>query len=126
MAKKKQLAGKKTKLAKLPLTQALAQKAEEAAPWGPLPAAGEASRQPFLPAENLAEDLRQVWARTYFQVVQDLAVLHMDLSEPSPTLAAIFPQVRLPQPLPQPRAFKQALRLARKGLRDLYLLLSGS
>ena len=37
MAKKKQFAGKKTKLAKLPLTQALASQVEGGAPFAPPP-----------------------------------------------------------------------------------------
>jgi hypothetical protein len=109
MAKKKQLAGKTTKLAKLPLTQALAEQSEDA---GRRPAAD-------LPAQGSGEPLGAV----YLHVIRELTALQTELAADSPALASPS-RLLLPPHIPKPEQLRQSLRLARQGLRDLHLLLS--
>jgi hypothetical protein len=124
MAKKKQLAGKKTKLAKLPLTQVLAQQVGEAAPWGPPPAPPEPEpRQLPLTWEQAEEGAAGPLASAYLQVVQELAALLAELPRP-PGKPAWTPEVPLPATIPPTLRLKQALRQARKDLGDLERFLS--
>ncbi|MBI4644787.1 MAG: hypothetical protein HY790_00950 [Deltaproteobacteria bacterium] len=123
MAKKKQFAGKKTKLAELPLTRVLEQKAGDEAAWEELQtSAATGSRQLFLSLERTGEEAAGTLAAAYLQVLQELTGLQADLepdaaSSPLPAL--------LPRPaIPPARNLIQALRLARKGLQDLHRLLS--
>ena len=124
MAKKKQFAGKKTKLAELPLTRVLEQKAENEAAWMELQtSAATGTRQLILSLERTAEDATGSLAAAYYQVLQELTVLQADLGPDTASLPAT------PAPLPPPalllpRNLKQALRLAREGLQDLHRLLS--
>jgi hypothetical protein len=127
MAKKKQLAGKKTKLAKLPLTQALAQQAEEGAPWGP--------SEPQAPPEPESRQLPLSWtqaekgaagplAAAYLQVIEDLTSLQADLPAPASEAAAWNPEIPMPATIPPPQRLELALRQARSDLRDLHRFLS--
>ncbi len=108
MAKKKQLAGKTTKLAKLPLTQALAEQSEEA------------SRQlpPVPPSLGAAEPLGAL----YLHVIRELTSLLSELQPPEDSWPA--PQTFLPPHIPKPQQLRQSLQVAQQGLRDLHLLLS--
>jgi len=118
MAKKKQLAGKETKLARLPLTRVLAGQAEEPAPSGPLPVAA-APRSPQAPVPEMpASPL----ATAYLELVQELAALRSQLG---PDGVLPFPEIAsLTIPRAQPLRVRQVLRLAQKGLQDLHRLLS--
>jgi hypothetical protein len=109
MAKKKQLAGKTTKLAKLPLTQALAEQSEEAERQSPLAPA----------ASGGGERLGAV----YLHVIRELTSLMDQLQDDS----EVFPQHRralLPPLIPKPQQLRQTLRLAQQGLQELHLFLS--
>jgi hypothetical protein len=124
MAKKKQLAGKKTKLAKLPLTQALASQGEELSsrhlPWASPQEA--AARLPFS-EEVAAEGAAGPLAEIYLHLVQELAALQSQL-QPS---ADTPPQGRRksgPSQAPPPHQMLAVLRQAREGLQDLHRLLS--
>jgi hypothetical protein len=111
MAKKKQLAGKTTKLAKLPLTQALAEQSEDAV--RPVPA--------DLRAHGGAEPLGAV----YLHVIRELTSLLSQL-QADPEGSGRPYQAFLPQQIPKPPQIRQSLRLAQQGLQDLRLLLSRS
>lgn len=111
MAKKKQLAGKTTKLAKLPLTQALAEHSEEAI--RPVPAE--------LPARGGAEPLGAV----YLHVIRELTSL-LSQMQADPQGSGRPYQAFLPPQIPKPPQIRQSLRLAQQGLQDLRLLLSRS
>ena len=118
MAKKKQLAGKQTKLARLPLTRALAGQAEEPAPLGLAPAT-LAPRSPRGPAPEAAAT---PLAAAYLELVQELTALRFQL-EPDGVLP--FPEIAsLTIPRAQPLQVRRALGLARKGLQDLHRLLN--
>lgn len=119
MAKKKQLAGKKTKLARLPLTRALSGQDTEG-PWQPPEQVGQ---PPLLPRETVADEVLGPLAEVYLYLVQELNSLQSELnssgnSSAAPA-AALFPQ----QPR-DPVALELALWRARQGLRDLRGLLS--
>jgi hypothetical protein len=142
MAKKKQLAGKKTKLAKLPLTQVLAGQAEEASPWGPPadplaalaplapPAAPEqpAARQLPFSWEEAQEGAAGPLAAAYLHLVRELAALRSQLQPGAArgTGGGGSNPGSLPPQVPPPRQILGALRLARAGLQDLHRLLSTS
>jgi hypothetical protein len=124
MAKKKQFAGKKTKLAELPLTRALEQKAGDGSAWEELQtAAGTNPRQLFLSLQRAAEEAFEPLAAAYHQVMQELTVLQADL-EPHRASSPSGPDPLLPHILPPARNLKQALRQARASLQDLHRLLS--
>ncbi len=108
MAKKKQLAGKTTKLAKLPLTQALTEHAEEAGRQPP----------PGHPSPGLAEPLGAI----YLHLIRELTSLLSELQAPADNLPQH--QSYLPPHVPKPQQLRQSLRLAQQGLLDLHLLLS--
>jgi len=124
MAKKKQFAGKKTKLAELPLTRVLEKKAEDEAAWIELQtSAATGTRQLILSLERSTEDSPGPLAAAYYQVLQELTVLQADLKPDANSLSATA--TPLPPPdQPLPRNLEQALRLAREGLQDLHRLLS--
>jgi hypothetical protein len=117
MAKKKQLAGKKTKLAKLPLTQVLASQAEEAASGGP----PLASPGPWGAPDRALEEPTAL-AAAYLKLVQELKALRSRLG-PDRDLLFSEPAPFTP-PLAEPSQIRRVLRLARKGLQDLHRLLS--
>jgi hypothetical protein len=108
MAKKKQLAGKTTKLAKLPLTLALVEHSEEAGRQAP----------PVPPSHGSAEPLGAV----YLHVIRELTSL---LCQFQAEVADQY-QPLLPPHVPKPQQLRQSLLLARQGLRELHLLLSQS
>jgi hypothetical protein len=120
MAKKKQLAGKKTKLAKLPLTQALASQAEEPAPWGPLAAT---PRQLPFTWEEAQAGVAGPLAALYLHLVRELATLRFTL-QPAATRGASRPPEPLPAQVPPASRIRGALRLAREDLQTLHRLLS--
>ncbi len=118
MAKKKQLAGKKTKLAKLPLTRVLAGQGEGAVPGDQTPAVTNAAgRVAYLPAAP--EEGAAGWqAATYLYLLQELTSLRSQLLAPA-SLSSFSPQPAPPQFLPDPYRLSLALRQARNGLREL-------
>jgi hypothetical protein len=124
MAKKKQFAGKKTKLARLPLTQALANQAEDGAPLSPSPS----------PSIFLFNQLPRTWdevsagrggplAAAFLFLVRELADLKVALQS-SPGPSAENHQIYLPDRVPQQPGIMDALRQARQSLQDLKSLLS--
>lgn len=124
MSKKKQLTGKKTKLANLPLTRVLSQKMDTA-DWEPAPAPpeeGADSRQLPLSWERLEEGAAGLLAAAYLLILQDLAALQAELTvAPGQTPP---PEHAIPVNLPPAPRLKQALHLARVELSDLYHSLS--
>jgi hypothetical protein len=124
MAKKKQFAGKKTKLAKLPLTQALTSQAEGAATLSPPP---PRSLSLFTPApltwDEVGAGRGGPLAAAFLFLVRELTDLRSAL-QASPGPAAADHQHYLPHRVPQPSGIKAALRQARQSLRDLQGLLS--
>jgi hypothetical protein len=123
MAKKKQLAGKQTKLAKLPLTRVLAQQAEETPPWGLAPAASEPGPPPSPPPrEETSRRADGPLAAAYFQVIQDLLNLQSQL--PGPGGVASNPPASGSWAIPSPSSIKRVLLETREALRDLQHLLS--
>jgi len=124
MAKKKQLAGKKTKLAKLPLTQVLASQAEESAPWGPLPTPPPSGAQQLpLAREEAREGAAAPLVVVYLDLVQELSALKSQL-QPGAARDGGRGRSNLPPQVPPPLQILGALRLARKDLKDLHQLLS--
>jgi hypothetical protein len=127
MAKKKQFAGKKTKLAKLPLTQALASQVE----------GGATSVAPSMPPSSSFTKLTLMWdevlggrgeplAAVFLFLVRELADFTSQLQS-SPDLAVMANyRIYLPQRVPGPTHLAQALREARKSLTDLRNILSYS
>ena len=109
MAKKKQLAGKTTKLAKLPLTQALAEQSEEA----------DRRLPPALAASGSGERLGAV----YLHVIRELTSL-MDQLQADPEVFLQQHRPLLPPLIPKPQQLRQTLRLAQQGLQELHLFLS--
>ena len=124
MAKKKQFAGKKTKLARLPLTQALTSQAEGGATLSP-PRAPSLSL--FTPApltwDEVSAGRGGPLAAAFLFLVRELADLKSAL-QPSPGPAAANHRIYLPDRVPQPPGIMQALRQARQSLQDLQSLLS--
>lgn len=124
MAKKKQFAGKKTKLAELPLTRALEQKAGEEAAWEDLQtSAGTSARQLFLSLERTAAESSRNLTAAYQQIMQELLILQADL-EPQTGASPFASAPLLPAILPPARTLKRALLQARASLQDLHRLLS--
>jgi len=124
MAKKKQFAGKKTKLAELPLTRALEQKAGDGAAWEELQiSAGTGPRQLFLSLQKAAAEAFEPLAAAYHQVMQELTNLQADLGT-KPASSPSAPDPLLPPGIPPTRTLKQALLQARESLQDLHRLLS--
>ena len=123
MAKKKQFAGKKTKLAWLPLTQALTSQAE-----------GGATSSPPRPPLSLLASEPLTWdevsagrggplAAAFLFLVRELADLRLAMqSSPRPGEANY--RIYLPDRVPQPPVIMQALRQARESLQDLQSRLS--
>jgi len=122
MAKKKQLAGKQTKLAKLPLTQVLARQAEQSASPGlPPNPAGVGPELASLSFKKAGEGSAGHLAAAYFHVVQELAALRSQLQ---PAMVAP-PEKAVPPPdLPDFHQLNLVLKQARQGLKDLYRILS--
>jgi hypothetical protein len=122
MSKKKQLDGKKTKLAKLPLTEALSRQMEEPASSSPVVVPEMKNAQPTFSWESLEEGAAGLLAAAYALVVQDLLSLKKEVpwaSEEVLPPVQIVPTTTLPA-----HQVKQALRQAKEELSDLYRLLS--
>ena len=124
MAKKKQFAGKKTKLARLPLTQVLASQAEGGASLSPAPG----------PPLSLFSQLPRTWdevgaggggplVAAFLSLVRELADLQGELQS-SPGPPALNHQAFLPDRVPPHPRIIQALRQARQSLQDLKSRLS--
>lgn len=123
MAKKKRFAGKETKLARLPLTQALTSQAE-----------GGTALSPPRPSLSLLAPEPLTWdeinagrggplAAAFLFLVRELADLRLALqSSPGPGEANY--RIYLPDRVPQPPGIIRALRQARQGLQDLQRQLS--
>lgn len=123
MSKKKQLAGKKTKLANLPLTAALSRQIEGSGDGGRPPAASETGL-PQLPLswESLEEGAAGLLNAAYVLVVRDLLRLTAEFpwtASEGLVLKELSSQTALPA-----QEVKQALRQAKEELSDLYRLLS--
>jgi len=124
MSKKKQLTGKKTKLAKLPLTKALSKEMEEERPVSTAVTAPEPEAQQLpLSWERLEEGAAGLLNAAYTLVVQDLLSIKADF--PWAGEEPLSPEQILPTVTPPTRRVKQALRQARDELTDLHRLLSG-
>jgi hypothetical protein len=109
MAKKKQLAGKTTKLAKLPLTQALSEHS------------AETGRRPL--SDSHLQGSPEPLGAVYLHLIRELTNLLSQLqAEPDTSLPPY--RAFLPPQIPKPEQLRQSLRLARQGLQDLHLLLS--
>ncbi len=119
MAKKKQFAGKKTKLAKLPLTQALASQVE----------GGASSFAPSTPSSSPLKHLPLTWdevsagrgeplVETFLFLVRELADLTSQLQS-SPKSSVVNHRIFLPNRVPGRPRMVHALREARESLRDL-------
>jgi hypothetical protein len=127
MAKKKQLAGKKTKLAKLPLTQVLASHGEEIALRG-LPLDTPQPPAPGVPfprqgaGEGSGAGGAGPLAEVYLHLVQELAALKSQL-QPAAATPAGWRQ-SLPSQAPAPHRLRLVLGQVREGLQDLHRLLS--
>jgi hypothetical protein len=122
MSKKKQLDGKKTKLAKLPLTEALSRQMEEPAKNWPAVAPEVKNAQPTFSWESLEEGAAGLLAAAYALVVQDLLSLKNEVPWASEEVLAsvqIVPTTNLPA-----HQVKEALRQAKAELSDLYRILS--
>lgn len=123
MSKKKQLSGKKTKLAKLPLTEALTRELEEPANNSPAVNEELPNQQPTFSWESLEEGAAGLLTAAYVLVVKDLLSLKNEV--PWASEEVFSPDDILPKtPLPAPQ-IKQALRQTRDDLSDLSRLLSG-
>ena len=124
MAKKKQFAGKKTKLARLPLTQALTSQAESGAALSPTPRPSlSLFTQAPLTWDQVSAGRGGPLAAVFLFLVRELADLKLAL-QPSPGPAAANYRIYLPGRVPQTPGIMQALRQARQSLRDLQSLLS--
>jgi hypothetical protein len=122
MSKKKQLDGKKTKLAKLPLTEALSRHMEEPANNAPVAVPELKNAQPTFSWESLEEGAAGLLAAAYALVVQDLLSLKREVpwaSEEVLSSVEVVPTTNLPA-----QQVKQALRQAKEELTDLHRLLS--
>jgi hypothetical protein len=123
MSKKKQLSGKKTKLAKLPLTEVLSRQLTE--PENDFPAAvpQQESLQAAFSWERLEEGAAGLLTAAYVLIVQDLMSLKNEVpwaSEEVVSVGEVLPSATLPA-----LQVKEALRQAKEALSDLSRLLSG-
>jgi hypothetical protein len=123
MSKKKQLDGKKTKLAKLPLTEALSRQMEVEPAHNSAAVLPEVKNaQPTFSWESLEEGAASLLAVAYALMVQDLLSLKNEVpwaSEEVISSVEIVPSTTLPA-----HQVKQALRQAKEELSDLYRMLS--
>ena len=126
MAKKKQFAGKKTKLARLPLTQALTSQAEAGATLSPPPPPSlYLFTQVPLTWDEVSAGRGGPLAAAFLFLVRELADLKSALqSFPGPDAADH--RIYLPDRVPQYAGIMQALHQARQSLQDLQSRLSHS
>ncbi len=124
MAKKKQFAGKETKLAKLPLTQALASQAEGVAPPRPSssPLFSDIRHLP-LTWDEVSAGAGDPLAAAYLFLVRELADLRAKLQS-SPEPGSVHPRTFLPARVPRSPWITQVLKQARQSLRELRDLLA--
>ncbi len=124
--KKRQLTGKKTRLAKLVLTEVLSRQGQEPAPTEPpLPL-------PALPFQQLAfawsvgqgqQGQIDFWPAAYLQIIRELEELHATLL--SSECKSSFSSAALPPiPLPPPPKIRAALRQTRREIAALSQLLA--
>jgi hypothetical protein len=119
MAKKKQFAGKKTKLARLPLTQALtSQAAGEATLSPPPPLSLSLFAQAALTWDEVSAGRGGPLAAAFLFLVRELADLRLAVQS-SPGPAEANHRIYLPDRVPPPAGIMQALRQARQSLQDL-------
>jgi hypothetical protein len=120
MANKKQLAGKKTKLAKLPLTRALTGQEPEAVAQH---RSEELAAVPHAasPVERVTAAASNPLAEVYLYLVQELTDLYVCL-RPGRTAPSPEPDSP-PWQLPDPLLMELALWRARQGLRELQTFL---
>jgi len=125
MAKKKQFAGKKTKLARLPLTQALTSQAAGGATLSsPRPSLSLLAPEP-LTWDEVSAGRGGPLAAAFLFLVRELADLKLALqSFPGPDAADH--RIYLPDRVPQYAGIMQALHQARQSLQDLQSRLSHS
>jgi hypothetical protein len=124
MAKKKQFAGKKTKLARLPLTQALTSQAEVGATLSPVPPLSLFTQAP-LTWDEVSAGRGGPLAAAFLFLVRELADLKLALqSFPGPDAAD--QRIYLPDRVPPHAGIMQALHQARQSLLDLQSRLSHS
>jgi hypothetical protein len=128
MAKKKQFAGKKTKLARLPLTQALTSQAEAEAALSPPPSPPlslSLFTQVPLTWDEVSAGRGGPLAAAFLFLVRELADLKSALqSFPGPDVADH--RIYLPNRVPPHAGIMQALHQARQNLQDLQSRLSHS
>ena len=123
MAKKKQFAGKKTKLARLPLTQALTSQAEGGATLSPpRPSLSLLAPEPFT-WDEISAGRGGPLAAAFLFLVRELADLRLAMQS-SPRAAEANYRSYLPDQVPQPPGIIQALRQARQSLQELQTQLS--
>jgi hypothetical protein len=123
MAKKKQFAGKKTKLARLPLTQALTSQAEGGAILSPpRPSLSLLAPEP-LTWDEVSAGRGGPLAAAFLFLVRELTDLRLAM-QPSPRAAEANYRSYLPHQVPTPPGILQALRQARQSLQDLQTQLS--
>jgi hypothetical protein len=124
MAKKKQFAGKKTKLAKLPLTQALASHLD-GGEFSPAPLTP--ARTPFIPRSFTWDEVNaghgEPLGAAFLFLVRELTDLTHKLQS-NPDTAQANHRFFLPQRVPGHTRIVHALREALESLRDLKGLLS--
>jgi hypothetical protein len=123
MSKKKQLSGKKTKLAKLPLTETLSRHMEGTVDDAPVVVPKVEISQPAFSWESLEAGAAGLLTAAYVLVVQDLMNLKNEVPWTSDEVLSPG-DIQPTTPLP-PQQVKQALREAKEDLSDLYRLLSG-
>ena len=124
MAKKKQFAGKKTKLARLPLTQALTSQAEGAATVSPPPPLSlSLFTQAPLTWDEVSAGRGGPLAAAFLFLVRELADLRIAVQS-SPGMPEANHRTYLPDRVPQPPGIMQALRQARQSLQELQSQLS--
>jgi len=118
MAKKKQFAGKETKLARLPLTQALtSQTAGGATSLAPHPSLSLLVPEP-LTWDEVSAGRGGTLAAVFLFLIRELAELRYAVqSSPEPAEANL--RIYLPDRVPQPPGIMRALRQARESLQDL-------
>ena len=123
MAKKKQFAGKETKLARLPLTQALTSQAEGGATWSPpRPSLSVLAPEP-LTWDEVSAGRGGPLAAAFLFLIRELADLRLAVQS-SPGLPEANHRIYLPDRVPQPAGIIRALRQARESLQDLRTQLS--
>jgi hypothetical protein len=109
MGKKRQFTGKTTKLARLPLTLALAEQSEVSGGGAAAVAAARETTEPL--------------GAIYIHLIRELSFLLSQL-QAGPQTPVPPPRALLPPHVPQPQQIRKSLRLAQQGLQDLQFLLS--